>query len=193
MAEPRGLEPLTSGVTGQHSNQLSYGTIRIGFAVWNSSKWLFSNVRTLATLHRKAPHWLPHLCYSLLEGVPRGGLTRNLPRYLDTLRIPASALGAQRGSRTLVTSLEGWGLAVKRLAHMKAVRAAFDALFEHRSTSDRRSRTIDLGESNPAHCVLQARLQSKYAFSAHTTLSVLEAPAGFDPATTGLTVRCSTN
>ena len=30
MAEPTGLEPATSGVTGRHSNQLNYGSIRNG-------------------------------------------------------------------------------------------------------------------------------------------------------------------
>ena len=35
MAAPRGLEPLTSGVTGRCSNQLSYGTI--DWQVWRAS------------------------------------------------------------------------------------------------------------------------------------------------------------
>ena len=29
MAEPTGLEPATSGVTGRHSNQLNYGSIMV--------------------------------------------------------------------------------------------------------------------------------------------------------------------
>lgn len=43
------------------------------------------------------------------------------------------------------------------------------AVYGTESTSGRRSRTVDLGESNPAHLCLPARRQSEYAFSAHYT------------------------